>query len=196
MANDYDLIQRNFLKFEGQYKSMQQCARHMYAISVECIQELEMIKKGSKVNIDDFIIEYKAQIGKYNKIVISDQMDEKTKIVDQAILQEHKKRIIKTDNQEVILEVLLSLRYYGLQLRTNELKINFINEVVQNDILCMKEKKSNFVIELINSSSYILRQATLAIISMIISTGKGIEYLTTYDYNILLSIIEVYIILT
>lgn len=145
-------------------------------------------------DLKETIQNYKGQVGRYNKIVMSDEWDEKTELMTQAVLVEHKKKLIQakdSKNNEGVIEVLLSLRVNALQI-SPELKKNLISEFIQNDILCIQEPKSNqFILDLLNIHAYNFRNAVLSIISIIASTFKGVQYILSNDVSILEKIIEI-----
>lgn len=84
---------------------------------------------------------YKVELGKYHKILLTEVTeDPNSQLFSEAILQDHKNRIIRsklegqTDN---IIEVLLSLRVNALQI-SPELRINLVTELIKNDIFLIK----------------------------------------------------------
>ena len=60
------------------------------------------IKDGnqSNENLGETIENYKAQIGKYHKIIMSDEWDEKTEIMSQPVMMEHKKKLNKAKEEK------------------------------------------------------------------------------------------------
>ena len=89
------------------------------------------------------------------------------------------------------MEILLSLRLYALQTMP-ELRKDFIDELIKNDILYITEPKNNYFInELLNIRSYQIRHSILSIISIITSTYEGVNYLLSNNYSILEKIIEI-----
>lgn len=125
---------------------------------------------------------------------MTDEWDEKTEIMNQAVMIEHKKKLIKAKeekNNENIIEVLLSLRVNALQI-SPELRKNLVYELIRNDILNIEEAKDNsFVLDLLTYHAYNLRHATLSLISIIAATYKGVEYLMVNGSSIVEKIIEV-----
>jgi hypothetical protein len=147
------------------YKSLQQSARHVYALVISCIQELINIKDGKKNNLEKTIEDYKTQIGRYHKLILSDEWDEKTNLVNQAILLEHRKRLLKgfaDKNDEVTLETLLTLRLYGIEMKAQEFKRSYINEIIKNDLLLTSEHGDKFMINVLDISNYSIKQTFLA----------------------------------
>ena len=69
----------------------------MFAIAINCVEHLSGIKSGQK-KIDDLendIQNYKTEIGKYHKIIMSDTWTNENVIINGAIIDEHKKKIKK-----------------------------------------------------------------------------------------------------
>lgn len=181
---------------EKKHKSILQCARQIFSIVINCLQQLHNIKDGNQAsdNLGETIENYKTQIGKYHKIIMNDDWDEKTEIMNQAVMMEHKKKLNKAKedkNNENIIEVLLSLRVNALQI-SPELRKNLVYELIRNDIFNIEEKKNdNFVLDLLGYHAYNLRHATLSLISIIAATYKGVEYLMSNSTKILEKIIEI-----
>lgn len=125
---------------------------------------------------------------------MNDEWDEKTEIMNQAVMLEHKKKLFKAKedkNNESIIEVLLSLRVNALQI-SPELRKNLVYELIRNDVLNIEETGDNqFVLDLLSFHAYNLRHATLSLISIIAATYKGVEYLMSKSSSVLEKIIEV-----
>ena len=136
---------------------------------------------------------YKIQLGKYHKILLSEGAD-KSELFSESVMLDHKNKLIKAkeDNSlENIIEVLLSLRVNALQI-SPELRKNLVYELIRNDIFLITAKKSNyFVLDLLNISSNSLKHALCALISVIVSTYKGVEYITENDHSIVQKIIDI-----
>lgn len=137
---------------------------------------------------------YKTQIGKFSLILMSDEWDEKTELINQEIILEHKNALslAKKEKDNIkIMETLLSLRLNALQ--TNpDLRKNFINELIKNDVLFIKENQNNYFInDLLNIHSYQIRHSILSVLSIIASTFDGVNYLLENNFDILLKIIEI-----
>lgn len=125
-----------------------------------------------------------------------DTWDQRTENMSKEVLKEHKKKLnsaIKDKNNDIITEVLLSLRVYGLQL-IPEIRKQFILQLVNIDILNIKEKDS-FVFDLLDGSTkenkYKVRHAVLSVISIIASIIEGVNYLLSNGTDILKKIIKV-----
>ena len=174
---------------------MLSCARHMFAIAINCVQCLTDIKDGKKSeNIENDIAMFKGEIGKYHKIIMSDTWNEDTLLINSAIIDEHKKKLNKAKNEnnlQGIIEALLSLRVNALQ--TNpELRTNFVDELIKNDVLNIDEQKSNkFVIDLLNNQEYNIRSALLSIISILASKTDGVKYLISQGEEIIKKVIQI-----
>ena len=88
-------------------------------------------------NLGEAIENYKIQLGKYHKILLSElKQDDKSQLFSEAVLSEHKNKLIKAkdeNNVENIIEVLLSLRVNALQI-SPELRRNLVSELIKNDM--------------------------------------------------------------
>ena len=95
------------------------------------------------------------------------------------------------NNVENIIEVLLSLRVNALQI-SPELRRNLVTELIKNDMFLITQNKNNsFVMDLLNINSHGLKHAICALISVIASTIKGVDYLTQVDLAITEKVIEI-----
>jgi len=181
---------------EKKHKNILQCARQIFSIVINCLQQLHNIKDGNQAseNLGETIENYKAQIGKYTKIINNDEWDEKTEFMNQQVMLDHKKKLISAKmekNNENIIEVLLSLRVNALQI-SPELRKNLVYELIRNDVFNIEElKENNFVLDLLNVHAYNLKHATLSLISIIVATYKGVEYIMINGPCILEKIIDV-----
>ena len=168
----------------------------MYAIAINCVQHLSDIKSGQK-KVDDLeneIQNYKTEIGKYHKIIMSDTWTNENVIINGAIIDEHKKKLknaFEINKKEDIIEVLLSLRVNALQ--TNpELRENYVEDLIKYDILNITEQKSNqFVIDILSNQEYNIRSAMLSIISIIVSKYEGIQYIVSQGDQIVKKVIQI-----
>ena len=86
-------LQDSYKLLDKKHKSILQCGRQIFAIVINCLQQLHNIKDGnqSNENLGETIENYKAQIGKYHKIIMNDEWDERTEIMNQQVMIEHKK---------------------------------------------------------------------------------------------------------
>ena len=178
------------------HNAVLQSARQIFSIAINCLQQLHNIKDGNSMgeNLGETIENYKVQLGKYHKILLSEGAD-RSELFSEAVMMEHKKKLIaakEENNLENIIEVLLSLRVNALQI-SPELRKNLVYELIRNDIFLISGKKNNaFVLELLSISSHALKHALCALVSVIVSTLKGVEYLVENDQTILQKIIDVF----
>ena len=100
---------------------------------------------------------------------------------------EHKEKFIKAHSDgdhRAIVEVLLSLRVNALQI-SPELRKNLVYELIRNDSFLLQTKARNrFILSLLAIEKKSVRHALLALISVIVSTLKGAEYLTSISMDI------------
>ena len=188
-------FQNTYNLLEKKYKSILLCARQVFSISINCIEMLQELKDGNKKeNLEETIENFKSQIGKYHKIIMSDSWDENTKTINQAVMIEHKNNLKKAKdekNNDKIVEILLSLRVYALQIQP-ELRRNLVEDLIENDILFIQENNSDkFVLDLLNTHSYSMKHAILSLISIISSTFKGVEYLNSNGSSIIEKVMDI-----
>ena len=64
----------NYKILEKKHKNILQCARQIFSIVINCLQQLHNIKDGNQANenLGETIENYKAQLGKYTKIINND----------------------------------------------------------------------------------------------------------------------------
>ena len=109
-------------------------------------------------------------------------------------MNEHKNKLIQAKvegNNKSIVEVLLSLRVNALQI-SPELRKNLVYELIRNDVFLLTTRaKNQFLMELLDIKHKGLRHALLALISVIVSTLKGVEYLVTNDQLLIARIIDI-----
>ena len=85
----------------------------------------------------------------------------------------------------------MSLRVNALQI-SPELRKNLVYELIRNDVFLLHTKaKNNFLMELLDIKHSGLRHSLLALISVIVSTLKGVEYITLNDKVIIIRIIQI-----
>jgi hypothetical protein len=133
-------------------------------------------------NLMDLLESYKVQLGKYHKIVINDGKPEGRELATEPVMQDHKNKLLtnfKNKNIDGLVEVLLSLRVNALQIAP-ELRKNLVYELIRNDIFdIVNENSFDMIVEILNYDSNSLKHAITSLISVISSTLKGVEYLTT-----------------
>ena len=88
-------------------------------------------------------------------------------------------------------EILLSLRVNALQIPPDQRR-NLVEQLVKIDIFNITETKSQeFVLSMLAMKNHGLKHALLALISVIVSTSQGVQYLTHTDAGTMnLSILE------
>lgn len=190
-------LERDLKILLNKHSGILQSARQIFSIAVNCLQHLHSLKDGNATteNLGEAIENYKIQLGKYHKILLSElKQDDKSQLFSEAVLSEHKNKLIKAkdeNNVENIIEVLLSLRVNALQI-SPELRRNLVSELIKNDMfLITQNKNNNFVMDLLNINSHGLKHAICALISVIASTIKGVDYLTQIDLVIAEKVIEI-----
>ena len=79
---------------EIKYRSILSCARHMFSIAITCVEDFISLKEGKKKieDLDTDIQNYKKEIGKYHKIIMSDSWTNENILINGAIIEEHKKK--------------------------------------------------------------------------------------------------------
>lgn len=99
------------------------------------------------------------------------------------LLKDHKEKLIRAKEEEaqpeeVMTEVLLSLRVNALQVPIDQ-RPNLVSQLVSADIFDISSKKSQaFLLSLFQLSSHGLKHALTALISIVVSTPQGIQYIT------------------
>ena len=67
-----------------------------------------------------------------------------------------------------------------------------MTELIKNDMFLINQNKNlKFVMDLLNINSHGLKHAICALISVIASTSKGVEYLTATSLEIAQKVIEI-----
>lgn len=91
---------------------------------------------------------------------------------------------------------MLSLRVNALQIAP-ELRKNLVEELIRRDIFKISQHDNfSFLMEILNIKNKSLRHAVTSLISVIVSTLRGIEYLTAggTDTSVLDKVIKVNLI--
>ena len=106
----------------------------------------------------------------------------------EAVLTEHRNKMIQAQvegNVKGLMEVLLSLRVNALQI-SPELRKNLVYELIRNDIfLLCTNVKNQFLSELLEIENPGHQLALLSLISVLVSTLKGVEYIMRNNREIL-----------
>ncbi len=110
-------------------------------------------------------------------------------------MTEHKQKLIQArseNNTRVVIEVLLSLRVNALQI-SPELRKNLVYELIRNDVfLLVQTKKDDFIVSILKQakSNSSLCHAILSLLSVIVSTLKGVEYIVSNSSIIVEYVLE------
>ena len=110
-------------------------------------------------NFAEAIENYKSYIGKYHKIILSDEWTDQIELMSQSGLLEIKIKLLKAKDEkknETLIELLYSLRVHGLQIPSEQRK-KFVNEMIRNDIFYLTDNKEKGFI--INYIDYIFQYA-------------------------------------
>ncbi len=183
-------LQDSYKLLEKKYRTILQCARQIFSTNINCLELLQNLKNGKKINdLEKTIEEYKNQIGKYHKIIMSNEWEGNTITINKAIITEHKNKLKNKKNSDEIIEVFLSLRVNALQ-TSPELRRNLIDLYIENDILQINQNPQ-YIIDILNTHAYNLRHAILSFVSIIASTFNGAEYLMKCGENLIQKIIEI-----
>ena len=91
-----------------------------------------------------------------------------------------------------MIEVLLSLRVNALQIAP-ELRKNLVYELIRNDVFLIEENSNfNFVEGMLSINNNSLKHAITSLISVVSSTLRGVEYLTSRQNMIVIQrVIEI-----
>ena len=131
---------------------------------------------------------------KYDQILRSDGRCDRSKLFSESVMTEHRNKLIKSKvdgNVKGIIEVLLSLRVNALQI-SPELRKNLVYELIRNDIFLLQTNvKNQFLLELLDMNNPALLHSMLSLISVIVSTLKGIEYMMVNGKQALVAIINI-----
>ena len=175
---------------------------------MNCLQHLHSLKDGyaNTDSLGEAIENYKIQLGKYHKILLYELKEEnaevgqgtKSQVFSESILADHRQKLLKAkeidNNVENIIEVLLSLRVHALQI-SPDLRRHLVHELIKADIFFItngippvtaNQKKATvsagpsnqFVLDLLEMQNGGLRHAVCALLSVIASTARGVDYLT------------------
>ena len=188
-------LEKDMTELDKKYNAILQSSRQIFSIAINCLQKLNEIKTNNYIDdkIGETIEEFKIQLGKYHKILLG-EVANKNEMFSEAIILEHKRKLIEaksTNNIEGMIEILLSLRVNALQV-SYPLRRNLVSELIRNDVLMITEDKSNsFILDLISIPSHSLKHALCALMSIITSIHKGIEYLVENGFDILQKVIDI-----
>lgn len=183
-------IKKKFLDISKKYRLVIHAAKQMFSVSMNFMQSLstlpDIINQEPAIEL---IETFKVQLGKYHKTIQAEGNLDGHELVSETVMKEHKEKFLRflgSGNVESLVEVLLSLRVNALQIAP-ELRKNLVYELIRNDIFDI-EAKQNFkvILKVLNIEKNSVRHAISSLISVISSTLKGIEYLTTNDNMIVI----------
>ena len=189
-------LEKDIKLLQSKHQSVLASARQIFSIAINWLQHLHSLKDGnaSQDNLGESIENYKIQLGKYHKILLSEIKSERSELFSETVMTEHKMKLIKAKdekNVENIIEVLLSLRVNALQI-SPEQRRSLVTELIRNDIFQISKTSTNsFVLDLLDISSHGLKHAICALISVIASTPQGVDYLIQVDMEIVKKTIEI-----
>lgn len=152
-------------------------------MSINLLQIIHNIKEGGNKydSLNETIENYKIQLGKHHKIIINEGRVEGTELISETVIKEHKSKLEQHFEEkyiEGIIEILLSLRVNALQIAP-ELRKTLVEELIRRDIFKITQNDSfDFIMEILNIKNKSLRHAVTSLISVIVSTLRGIEYIT------------------
>jgi len=105
-------------------------------------------------------------------------------------LKDHKNKLVKARDEEaqpeeVLTEVLLSLRVNALQIPPEQRR-DFVAQLIKNDIFNIKTTQSmEFLQYMLGLNNHSLIHSLSALISVVVSTSEGVEYMTHSKGNII-----------
>lgn len=180
--NEAQLERENKEKLK-KYQEVLQAGRQIFSVSINLLQIIHNIKEGSSKYeaLNETIENYKIQLGKHHKVIINEGRVEGTELISEAVIKDHKAKLeqhFADRNTEGIIEILLSLRVNALQIAP-ELRKSLVEELIRRDIFRITQHDSfDFLMEILNMKNKSLRHAITSLISVIVSTLRGIEYIT------------------
>jgi hypothetical protein len=106
---------------------------------------------------------------------------EGTELISETVIKDHKARLeqhFADKYVEGMIEILLSLRVNALQIAP-ELRKNLVEELIRRDIFKITQNDSfDFLMAILNEKNKSLKHAITSLISVVVSTLRGIEYIT------------------
>ena len=109
-------------------------------------------------------------------------------------MAEHKNRLVASKMRgdiKGLVEVLMSLRVNALQI-SPELRKNLVYELIRNDIFLLHSNvRDKFFFDLLEIEQPAVMHAVLSLVSIIVSTLKGIQYIMTNGKATLERLIEI-----
>jgi hypothetical protein len=165
------------------YQEVLQAGRQIFSVSINLLQIIHNIKESSSryEALNETIENYKIQLGKHHKVIINEGRVEGSELISESVIKDHKAKLeqyFADRNVEGIIEILLSLRVNALQIAP-ELRKSLVEELIRRDIFRVAQGEGfDFLMDILNIKNKSLRHAVTSLISVIVSTLRGIEYLT------------------
>ena len=196
LSNKEQRLSSKITNLRQKHNSVLQSARQIFSISINCLQQLHNVKDGNTVQdpgqLTDTIENYKVQLKKYDTILRSEGEADRSSLFSESIMVEHKNKLIQAKVEgdlKGMVEVLLSIRVNALQI-SPELRKNLVYELIRNDILLLNTNVQNqFYLEIMDIDTPGSRYGALSLLSILVSTLKGIEYVLTNGKSILVKLI-------
>ena len=176
-------LRKRFLETNKKYKLVIHAAKQMFSVSMSFMQSLSTLPEAvNNEGVIELLETFKVQLGKYHKTIQAEGRLDGNDLVSETVMKEHKEKFLRflgDNNIESLVEVLLSLRVNALQIAP-ELRKNLVYELIRNDIFDI-DANQNFevIVKVLNIEKNSVRHAISSLVSVISSTLKGIEYLTT-----------------
>ncbi len=175
-------------------KQILAASKSTFSVTINLVHLLGNFKESQKSDIKEMIESYKMQLSKYFKVIECEGKPPGEEIVE-VVFKEHKEKLMfYTDQKNIdgICEVLLSFRVNALQIAP-ELRKNLVYELIRNDLFEIHENENlDFLMNLIKNPDPKLRYAILPLVSIICSTLRGVEYVTSNkDLSVVHKVIEV-----
>lgn len=138
---------------------------------------------------------YKFQLTKYFRVIENEGKPEGEEPTE-TVFYEHKNKLqkyVSQKNVDGICEVLLSFRVNALQIAP-QLRKNLVYELIRNDLFKIEENENiQFLNDLLDNSNAKLRYSLLPLISIVCSTLRGVEYITSRkDLTVIKKVIKVH----
>ena len=108
--------------------------------------------------------------------------------MSEKIFRDHKNKLLsameeEAQPEECLTEVLLSLRVNALQIPPEQRR-SFVQQIIQIDIFKITQLKSmDFIMQMLNMDNHGLKHSLSALLSVIVSTAQGIQYVTHSEPN-------------
>ena len=111
---------------------------------------------------------------------------DRAQLFSEDVMVEHKQRLVQAKKDvRAQVEVLLSLRVNALQI-SPELRKNLVYELIRNDLFFMNAR-GGFLMDMLDQARGVpqLCHALLSIVSVIVSTLKGVEYIVMNGHQVI-----------